>query len=81
LVSLNEKCIFERYREVQTRKNLLIDIIFAMKKNSNDLFRAALYRLVLVLHIDVLFHWGNCFVFFTNIWGLKTSPHPPVVER
>jgi hypothetical protein len=31
MVSLNKKCILECYREVQTRKNLLIDIIFAMK--------------------------------------------------
>jgi hypothetical protein len=27
---LNKKCIFEHYREVKTRKSLLIDIIFAM---------------------------------------------------
>jgi hypothetical protein len=32
LASLNEKCIFEHYGEVQAIKNLLIDIIFAMKK-------------------------------------------------
>ncbi len=30
-VSLNKKFIFEHYREVQTRKSLLIDIIFGMK--------------------------------------------------
>jgi hypothetical protein len=41
LVSLNKKCIFEHYREFQARKALLIDIIFAMKKKSVDLFRAA----------------------------------------
>jgi hypothetical protein len=33
LVSLNKKYIFEHYREIQTRKYLLIDIIFVMKKN------------------------------------------------
>jgi hypothetical protein len=32
LVSLNKKCIVEHYREVQTIKYLLIDIIF-VKKN------------------------------------------------
>jgi len=54
-VSINKKWIFEHYREVQTRKNVLIDI-FLMKKNSNELFRAALYKITLVLHKDVLFH-------------------------
>jgi len=38
-------------------KCLLIDIIFAMRFCSNHLFRAAPYRLMLVLHKDVLF---NC---------------------
>jgi hypothetical protein len=33
LVSLNKKCIFDHYREFQARKSLLIDIIFAMKRN------------------------------------------------
>jgi hypothetical protein len=56
LVSLDKKCILEPSRVAQTRKSLLIDIIFSMKKNSNDLFRATLCRLVLVLEKDVLFH-------------------------
>jgi hypothetical protein len=55
LVSLNKKCIFEHYREFQARKTLLIDIIFAIKKFF-DLFRAASYMLILVLHQDALFH-------------------------
>jgi hypothetical protein len=42
---IEQKCIFEHDREAQTRKNLLLDIILAMKKNSNDLFRAALFGL------------------------------------
>ncbi len=50
-----KKCIFEYCREFQASKTLLIDIIFAMKKNSIDLFRAAPYLLILVLHRDVLF--------------------------
>jgi hypothetical protein len=56
LVSLNKKCIFEQYREFQARKTLLIDIIFAMKKISIDLFRAAPYMHMLVVHKDALFH-------------------------
>jgi len=51
-----EQCIFGPCREVRTRKRLLIYIIFAMIIFSNDLFRATLYRLVLVLHKDALFH-------------------------
>jgi len=47
LVSLNKKCIFEHYTEIETSK-LLIDIIFVMKKNYDVLFRAALNRLMLV---------------------------------
>ncbi len=30
-VSLNKKCIFEHYREIQTNKRLLIDVIFVTK--------------------------------------------------
>jgi hypothetical protein len=37
-------------------KNLLIDMIFVTKKFSDDLFRAAPYTLMLVLHKDALFH-------------------------
>jgi hypothetical protein len=44
------------YREFQARKALLIDIIFAMKKVSVDLFRAAHYMFLLPLHKDALFH-------------------------
>jgi hypothetical protein len=57
LVLLNKKCIFELYREVQTSINLLFDTFFAMKKVSDDLFRADPYRLMSVLHKDLLFHW------------------------
>ncbi len=53
---IEQKCIFEHGREIQTRKHELIDIIFVMKKISHDLFRAALYRLMVVLHKDALFH-------------------------
>jgi hypothetical protein len=53
---VEQKMYFEHYREFQARKSLLFDIIFAMKKISVDLFRAASYMLMLVLHKDVLFH-------------------------
>ncbi len=56
---IEQKYIFEHYKEIETRKNLLIDFIFVMKKNSDDLFRAAPYRLMLVLHKDALFHFHN----------------------
>ncbi len=51
----DQKCIFEHW-EVQTRKTLLIDIIFVTIKTSDDLFRVAPYRLMSVLHKDALFH-------------------------
>ncbi len=55
---IEQKYIFEHYREVQTRKTLLTDIIFITKKKiADELFRAAPYRLMLVLHKDVLFHY------------------------
>ncbi len=38
---IEQKMNFEHYREFQARKTLLIDIIFAMKKISVDLLRAA----------------------------------------
>jgi Zinc carboxypeptidase len=41
---LNKKYIFEHYKEIQTIKNLLIDITFDIKFFSDDLFRAAPYR-------------------------------------
>ncbi len=46
----------ERFKQ---EKNLLTDTIFVVKKNSYDLFRAAPYRLMLVLLKDVLFHLDN----------------------
>jgi hypothetical protein len=45
----------------QRRVLLLVDIIFAMKKVSVDLFRAVLYILIIVPHKDVLFHCSNQF--------------------
>jgi hypothetical protein len=56
LAFIEHDCIFEHYREVQTRKTLSTDIIFITKEFSDDLFRATPYRLMLVLHKDVLFH-------------------------
>ncbi len=41
---IEQKCIFERNREIQTSKHLLNDIIFVPKKHSDYIFRAALYR-------------------------------------
>ncbi len=51
------KNVFLNTAEFQARKTLLIDIIFAMKKISVDLFRAAPYILMLELQKDVLFHY------------------------
>jgi hypothetical protein len=47
----------------EARKTLLIDIIFATKKISVDLFRAAPYMLMLVLHKDALIHCIFIFAF------------------
>ncbi len=52
---MNKKWIFEHYREFQTIKNLQIDIFFVMKIFSDDLFRAAPYKLMLVLNRDAMF--------------------------
>jgi len=50
---IEQKCIFEHYRDVQTiEKHLLNVIIFVMIFFSGELFRAALYRLLLVLLIQ-----------------------------
>jgi len=40
LVSLNNKCIFEHYREFQARKTLVIDIIFAIIKKIHRPFQS-----------------------------------------
>ncbi len=56
MVSLNKICIFEHYREFQSRKTLIIEIIFATKKISVNLFRAAPYMLMFILSKDALFH-------------------------
>ncbi len=52
---IEQKIYFWKLQRVQARKTLLIDIIFAMKKNI-DLFSAAPYMLMLVLHQVALFH-------------------------
>ncbi len=44
-----QKCIFEHYKEVQTRKTKLT-LFLSWKKIADDLFRVAPYRLILVLH-------------------------------
>ncbi len=56
LALLNKKYIFEHNREVQTIKNLLIAMIFAMKFFFCDLYRAAPNRLILVINKDALFN-------------------------
>jgi len=48
--------VFEHNREVHTIKNILIDMIFVMIFFSCDLFRAAPYRLMLVLNKDAPFN-------------------------
>ncbi len=57
-----QNVLFEHNREIQARKTPLIDIIFAMKKKSVDLFRAAPYMLMLVVHKDALFHYPLFFL-------------------
>ncbi len=52
---IEHKCIFEHYREVQTIKTPLTEIIFVTEKISEDLFRAAPFMLMLVLQKDALF--------------------------
>jgi hypothetical protein len=59
---IEQKVFFEHCREVQTIKNLLIDI--AMTIFSDDLFRADPYRFMLVLHKDVLYHYEDAKYFF-----------------
>jgi len=62
-----QKCFFEHCREVQTITNLLIGIIFAtISFLSVDLFRAALYRFMLVLNNDALFHWRQHYWFWCS---------------
>ncbi len=56
-VSLNKKRIFKHYNSY--KKTSINKHYFCHKKNSDDLFRATLYRLMLVLHKDVLFHNSN----------------------
>ncbi len=46
---IEQKCIFEHYREIQTVKNQSNVIVFAMNF-FGDLFRAAFYWLMLVLN-------------------------------
>jgi hypothetical protein len=74
LVPLNKKCIFKHYTEFQARKSLLVGIIFTMKKNSVDLFRAAPYVLMLLLHKDVLFHCLLRPIFFNLSNFFQVSP-------
>jgi hypothetical protein len=52
-----------------------MDIIFVIKYFSGDLFRAALYKLMLVLHKDVLFSCSNIskFPFFRLSPTIPTS--------
>jgi hypothetical protein len=52
---IEQEMYFWTLQTVSAWQTLLIDIIFAMEKNSDDLFRRAPYMLMLVLHKDVLF--------------------------
>jgi hypothetical protein len=49
---------FRTLQRGSNKKSLLIDTIFTTKLFSYYFFRAALYRLMLVLHKDLLFHWN-----------------------
>ncbi len=52
---IEQKCSLEHNRDVQTRKNLLTDTIF-VTKNYDGYFKAAPYRLMLLLNKAALFH-------------------------
>jgi hypothetical protein len=70
-----QKCIFEHNREVQTIKNVFIDIIL-VKISSKDFFRAAPFRLTLVFKKDALFYLTIKF-FFKNLYRICPSPFVP----
>jgi hypothetical protein len=55
LASSNKNVFLNTADKFKTIKNLLIDMSFAVIIFSGDLFRAATYRLMLVLNKDVLF--------------------------
>jgi hypothetical protein len=62
---VEQKMYFCTIQKIKKIRNILIDIIFVMKLFSDDLFRAAHYRLMLVLNKDALFHFinGNISIF------------------
>ncbi len=65
---IEQKCIFEHYREVLTIKNLLIDIIFVMKIFSSGPFQSCLYRFMMVLNKNVLCY---CSGFYHSLWPAR----------
>ncbi len=73
LDSMKKTWIFEHFREVQMINNQLIDFDLVMKHLSGDLLRAALYRVMLVLHKHALFHFvGVKWESLQNRIGKKT---------
>jgi hypothetical protein len=54
---LNKNVFLSTTEKFKQEKNLLIDNVLAIEFFSPDLFRAAPYRLMLVLHKGALFHW------------------------
>ncbi len=52
-------CAFEYRRKVKTIRHLYNYIFIVLKIYSVYLFSATLYKLILVLHKDVLFHWKS----------------------
>ncbi len=59
---------FWTLRRASNNEQLLIFIIFVLKYFSDDLFIAAPYRLMLILHKDVLFHY-LLNLYSQNSWG------------
>ncbi len=51
-----QKMDFWTLQRGSNKKKCINRHFFYEKKNSNELLRAALYKLILVLHKDVLFH-------------------------
>ncbi len=55
---------FEDCRKIEhNKKNFIITFFLLLKNSYVYLFRAAIYKLILVLHKDVLFH---CWPLFTT---------------
>ncbi len=67
LCLLNNKMYFGTPQRCSNNKKLIIGIILVMKNFSGELFRAALYRIMLSLNRDALFHCVSLCVLENNL--------------